>query len=129
MLDLARDISARAGALDHEADIKADLEAIVAALGSAYAPDAALATALRGDWLRGRGDKTARLALAWAREQVSLALSEVLQHARAMRAMRADGDVDTLAWLWLAACEALAYEPSAAASDRAHALLAFLRST
>ena len=129
LLDLARDISARAGALDHQADIKADLETIVAALGSAYAPDAALATALREDWLRGRDDKTARLALAWAREQVRLALSEVLQQARAMRAMRADGDVDTLAWLWLAACEALAHEPSSAAGDRAHALLAFLRAT
>ena len=129
LLDLARDISARAGALDHEPDIKAALETIVTALGSAYAPDAALATALREDWLRGRGDKTARLALAWAREQVRLALSEVLQHALAMRAMRADGDVDTLAWLWLAACEALAHEPLSAAGDRAHALLAFLRTT
>ena len=129
LLDLARDISARAGALDRKADVKVDLESIVTALGAAYAPDAALATALREDWLRARGDKTADLALAWAREQVRLALSEVLQHARAMRAMRVDGDVETLAWLWLAACEALAHEPPSAAADRAHALVAFLRAT
>ena len=125
LLGVARDISMRAAALERAADI----EAIVAALLSAYAPDAPLAKALREDWLRGRDDKTARLALAWAREQVRLALFEVLQRGRASRALRVTGDAETLAWLWLAACEALAHEPTAAVSDRAHALVAFLGTT
>jgi len=109
------------------ADPTAGMDAIVGELATTYAPDAPLATALRDDWLRGHGDKTARLALAWAREQVRLAVAEVLQHARAKRTLRPDGDVDTLAWLLLAACEALAHEPASAVSDRTQALVAFLR--
>ena len=123
LLDLARDMAQRVTS----AGPKVDLDAIVAALATAYAPESRLATALRNDWLRGRGDKTARLALAWAREQVRLAVAEALQHVRAQRTLRVSGDVDTLAWLVLAACEALAHEPASAVSDRAHALVAFLR--
>ena len=125
LLGLARDIALRAATLERGADV----EAIAITLLGAYAPDAPLATALREDWLRSRNDKTGRLALAWAREQLRLALSEVLQRARAIRSIRGDGNVDTLAWLWLAACEALAHEPPSAVSDRAHALLAFLNAT
>jgi hypothetical protein len=125
LLDLARDISRRAAALEREADV----DTIVAALSAAYAPDAPLANALREDWLRGRDDKTARLTLAWAREQVRLALSEVLHRARALHPLRTGVDVEILAWLWLAACEALAHEPASAASDRAHALATFLHTT
>jgi hypothetical protein len=122
LLGLARDIASRAAALERRADV----DTIVVTLLSAYAPDAPLAIALREDWLRSRNDKTARLALAWAREQLRMALSEVLQRARATRSMRTAGDVETLAWLWLAACEALAHEPTSAVGDRAHALVAFL---
>jgi len=123
LLDLARDISVRGV----PAGPAAGVEAIVAMLAAAYAPDTPLAKTLHEDWLRRRGDKTAQLALAWAREQVRLAVAEEFQRARAKRVMRTDGDVDTLAWLVLAACEALAHEPPSAVSDRAHALLAFLR--
>jgi len=125
LLGVARDISMRAAALERTADV----DTIVAALLSAYAPDAPLAHALREDWLRGRDDKTARLALAWAREQVRLALCEVLQRTRALRPPRTGADPETLAWLWLAACEALAHESASAASDRAHALVTFLHTT
>ena len=100
-----------------------DIGTIIDVLVRAYAPDAPLATVLRADWIRGRDDKTARLALAWAREQVRLALVDLLVRARAARGA---GDADTVAWLWLAACEALAYEPEAAVMDRAHALATFL---
>jgi len=125
LLEVARDVSRRAAALERAADV----DTIVAALASAYAADAPLATALREDWLRGRDDKTARLTLAWAREQVRLALSEVLQRTRALRPLRTGVDVEILAWVWLAACEALAHEPASAASDRAHALATFLHTT
>jgi hypothetical protein len=119
LLALARDLSTREpAAAGHP-----DLGKIVNALARAYAPDAPLAKALRKDWLKAHDDKTAVLAFAWAREQVRLALIDVLNRARGARAA---ADTDTTAWLWLAACEALAHEPPSAVSDRAHALAAFL---
>ena len=117
LLALARDLAAHA---PPSGDV---VGPIVDRLVTAYAPDAPLATAMREDWLRGRDDKTARLALAWAREHLRLGLVDVLERVRPPRAL----DADTLAWLWLAACEALAHEPVSAVVDRAHALAAFLR--
>lgn len=104
----------------------ADLRGVVETLAGACAPDAPFAVAIREDWIRGRGDKTARLALAWAREQLRLALGEVLLRARAAGLVRMDVDAETLAWLWLAGSEALAHEPPAAVSDRVQALVTFL---
>ncbi|HEV8142386.1 MAG TPA: hypothetical protein VGQ77_05980, partial [Methylomirabilota bacterium] len=71
LLGLAREIASLAATLERRADV----DTIVVTLLTAYAPDAPLAIALREDWLRSRNDKTARLALAWAREQLRLALS------------------------------------------------------
>ena len=122
LLALARDLATRSAAVATAADVRALIESAFAAYGA----ETALAAALRDDWLRGRGDKTARLALGWAREQVRLALLDALVRARAARVLRRDGDLDTLAWLWLAACEALAHEVPAAAADRVHAFTAFL---
>ena len=89
-------------------------------LAEAYAPDAPLPRALAEAWLRSRGDKTATLALAFARENVRLALEEVL--ARAPRGAL-PGSPETRSWLVLAACEAMALEPREAAADRLRALL------
>lgn len=122
LLALARKISAASGTPGDAATLSATIQTCAAA----YAPDAPLATALRDDWLQRHDDKTARLALAWAREQVRLALVETLQRARAARLVRSDTDADTLAWLSLAACEALAHEPPGAVADRVHALTVFL---
>jgi hypothetical protein len=118
LLALARDLSTEEPATPGPPD----LAAIVDVLARAYAPDAPLARALREDWIRGHDDKTATLAFAWAREQVRLALVDVLHRVRGARA----ADADTIAWLWLAACEALAHEPPSAVSDRAHTLAVFL---
>ena len=74
--------------------------------------------AVRRAWLAGRGDKTATLALAWAREQVRMALEEILARSRPAVGLSAD----THAWVLLAACEALAHEPPAAVPDRLRAL-------
>jgi hypothetical protein len=120
LLDLARMLSAPP--MSHAGD----LAAVVSTTAAAYAPDAPIAAALRADWPRITGDKAARLAFAWAREQVRLALRDVLQRARAAHAADGRHDTDTLAWLWLAACEGLAHEPPDAVDDRVHALLAFL---
>jgi hypothetical protein len=73
-------------------------------------------------WIKTRREKTASLALSWAREQLRLSLEETL--ARSSRARPALGLApDTLAWLLLAACEAMAYEPPSAVADRVRTVL------
>jgi len=94
---------------------------VVGRLGDAHGPDAPLPRALAQAWLRGRSDKTSVLALAWAREQVRLALEERLIRAPARGAAAADPA--TRAWLLLAAAESIAHEPPAAVADRLRALL------
>lgn len=87
-----------------------------------------VSTALAGPGPASRGaDKAQRLALAWAREQVRLALTEVLEHAAAAGAARGDVPAATLAWLVIAACEALVHEAPDAVPDRLAALTAFIR--
>ena len=93
------------------------------ALAAAYAPEAPLPRAIARAFLQARGDKTRTLALAWAREQVRLALQELLE-ATPPSARGMASSPDTLAWLLLAGAEALAKEPPAAASDRLKALAA-----
>jgi len=112
LLDLARELSARPGA---------DVSGALGLLAAAHAPDAPLPRAMAQAWIRGREDKTAALALAWAREQVRLALEEILAQAPHRSAL--SPSVETRAWLLLAAAESIAHEPEAAAADRLRALL------
>ena len=113
LLALARELA--------ELPADATLADVLGRLGGAHGPDAPLPRALAQAWLRGRNDKTAALALAWAREQVRLALEERLIRAPARGAVTADPA--TRAWLLLAAAESIAHEPPAAAADRLRALL------
>jgi hypothetical protein len=122
LLDLSRDVTARGARVVGTDDVRALIDVLV----EAYAPEAPLAAALRKDWLRTRGDKAAHLAIGWAREQIRVALAEALERGRAALVVRADIDADVLAWLWLAACEAIAHEPPSAVGDRADTLAAFL---
>jgi hypothetical protein len=114
LLALAREVAG----LDGDAWPRA-----VHAVAAAYASDGELPRAVHRAWLASRGDKTATLALAWAREQLRLGLEGVIAatppSARGVLALPAE----TLAWLVLAACEALAYEPPSAAPDRVRLLL------
>jgi hypothetical protein len=93
------------------------------ALAAAYAPESELPAAVHRAWLATRADKTATLALAWAREQLRLSLQGVIEatppFARGVLGLPAE----TLAWLLLAACESLAHEPPSAAADRLRLLL------
>lgn len=89
--------------------------------------DGALPAALFDAWLRSRGDTTAMLALAWAREQVRLGLRDVLVREASAGSAREDLPVDTLAWLLLAGCEAAAHELPEAADDRLVLLLDLVR--
>jgi hypothetical protein len=118
--DAERRLLALAQRLGAGVDDPAGLAAALSTLTAQYAADAALPRAMCGAWLGSRKDKTAALALAWAREQVRLALRDVLERARTRGALGVDAD--TLAWLLLAACEALAYEPSSAVADRVRVL-------
>jgi len=95
--------------------------AALRALAAAYAPDAPLPRAMAQAWLGSRGDKTARLALAWARERVRFTLEEILARATARGAL--PGSAETRSWLILAAGEAIALEPTSAVADRLRALL------
>ena len=113
LLALARELA--------ELPAEATLADVVGRLGGVHGPDAPLPRALAQAWLRGRNDKTAALALAWAREQVRLALEERLIRAPARGALAADPA--TRSWLLLAAAESIAHEPPAAAADRLRALL------
>ncbi|MEX2148115.1 MAG: hypothetical protein WED01_14000 [Candidatus Rokuibacteriota bacterium] len=115
-----RRLLALAQTLGAAADDPDVLSAALRILTSQYSAAAALPRAMCGAWLGSRKDKTAALALAWAREQVRLSLRDVLERAPARGALAMDAD--TLAWLLLAACEALAYEPDSAVADRVRVL-------
>jgi hypothetical protein len=95
----------------------------VRALAGAYAPEGELATAVHRAWLAARDDKTARLALAWAREQLRLGLQDVIEATPPSARGRIPLPAETLAWLVLAACESLVHEPPSAAADRLRLLL------
>jgi hypothetical protein len=97
--------------------------ALSAALGRLGRRDAGRRDALGGT-LR---SAEARLALAWAREQVRLALAELLERAARAGAVRTDVPAETLAWLLQAAADALGHEPPEAVPDRLAALAAFIR--
>jgi hypothetical protein len=115
LLALAREL----GGLGRDA-----LPRALRALAAAYAPDAPLARAVARAFLTTRGDKTGALALAWAREQVRLALQELVEATPPSTRGGVATAPDTLAWLLLAAAEALAQEPPAAVADRLKTLTA-----
>lgn len=69
LLELAAELAALA---------PAGLAGAIRALVAAYAPGAPLPRALARGWLASQGDKTALLALSWARERLRLALEEML---------------------------------------------------
>jgi hypothetical protein len=95
--------------------------AALRALAAAYAPGAPLPRAVAQATLASHGDKVATLALAWARERLRLTLEEVLARAPARGPLPRDPEMRSR--LLLAACEAIALEPDAAAPDRLRALL------
>ena len=122
LLRLASEVSSVAASAGGRSPLRAALDVVAAA----HAEGAALPCALFQWWLASDADDTARLALGWAREQVRLGLEEILQ--RELTAGRAPADVPTgaLAWIALAACEAMAHEPAGAVPERLEALVSLL---
>ena len=116
-----RQLLALAGEVAATAKQERPVAAALRLLASQYAPGSALPRAVARAWLAGRADKTMTLALAWARENVRLALEEVLAGSPHEGALSAGAGVR--AWLLLAGCEAIAHEPPAAGADRLRDLL------
>jgi hypothetical protein len=98
------------------------LTSALTTLGTAFQAGAPLPRALAKARMGALGDKTRALALAWAREQLRLVLGELFDRAAAGGALRVGLATEPLAWVVLAACEALADEPPQAAPDRIRAL-------
>jgi len=100
----------------------APLDAALRRIADAFTPGAELPREVFNAWIKARPEKTASLALSWAREQVRLSLEETI--VRSLRGRPPLGlPPDTLAWLLLAACEAIAYEPPSAVADRVRTVL------
>jgi hypothetical protein len=91
---------------------------VLSLLESAFGHGAALPRQLAQAWLRTRGDKTAALALGWAREQVRRALAEALLREGQRAGVRAGVPAEAAAWLLLAVAEAEAHEPGGTVGDR-----------
>ena len=96
------------------------------ALATAFEADAPLPRALAHARNAALADHARALALAWAREQLRLSLGEILARAAAAGDVRVTLPPDSLAWLVLAGCEALADEPRGAAPDRLKLLAGWL---
>jgi hypothetical protein len=100
----------------------APLDGALRRITEAFTPGAELPREVYSAWIKARREKTASLALSWAREQLRLSLEETL--ARSPRTGPTLGlTPDTLAWLLLAACEAIAHEPPSAVADRVRIVL------
>ena len=100
------------------------LDKALPALAGAFAEESAeLPRELFAAWIKSRHEKTASLALSWAREQLRLSLEETIARSPTPPAAPPALTPDTLAWLLLAACESIAYEPPSAVADRVRTVL------
>ncbi len=119
LLALARTLSAAASVERSPGEAMTNA---LATLAAAFPSGASLPRALAQARIGALGDKTRALALAWAREQLRLALGDVLERAATAGALPVSLAPEPLAWVVLAACEALADEPPQAVPDRIRAL-------
>jgi hypothetical protein len=120
LLDLARSLAASEPG-------PAALDRALGLLDEAFGPDASLPRLLAETWLHTRGDKTAALALGWAREQVRRALADVVMGVRPEDPRAAAAvSPDFAAWLLLAAAEGESREVGGTVSDRLRAVCALL---
>jgi hypothetical protein len=117
LLELAKELAV----LARDAEPVRALSMPLQRLADAYGPSESLPHEVYRAWVRSRGDKTAALALSWAREQVRLGLQDVVERAKGAKS-RVELDSETFAWLLLAGCEAISQEPPSAVPDRVRAL-------
>jgi hypothetical protein len=118
LLDLAQRVSAMAA--EREPATTPLRVAVETFLAAGSGP---LGITLLDAWRAGRTDERAALALAWAREQLRLAIAELLARELAAERLRLDTPLDALAWTFLIAAEASVHELPGSASDRVDALV------
>jgi hypothetical protein len=95
-------------------------------LGTAFEAGARLPRVLAQARNAALADEAYALALGWSREQLRQSLGEILTRAADAGHLRTTLPSESLAWLVLAACEALADEPLQAAPDRLRLLAEWL---
>src|SRR3977135_1514742 len=100
----------------------APLDGALRKLAAAFAPSADLPREIFGAWIKSRREKTASLALSWAREQLRLSLEETIARSPRVRPA-AVLTPQPSAWLLLPSCEASAHEPPSAIADRIRIVL------
>ena len=108
-----------------------DLTALITTAPPSRLLDAALERLASGarPLARNHADKTKALAAAWAHEQARLAMNEILEREARRGALRDDLSRPLLAWLLIAARDALAHESPDVLDERLQALGRFLRLT
>ncbi len=107
VLALSREIAAIAAGPDPP---RRKRDRALATVAAAFGEDGELASLLLHAWHRARADESLALALAWVREQLRVSLQEILEAGVRAGTVRKDPDPPTLAWVLLAACEALLRE-------------------
>jgi hypothetical protein len=107
LLALARELAGIAAAPDPPL-VRRDRA--LACLAVAFGEDGELASRLPGAWHRARTNGGLALALAWAREQLRVSLHEILEAGARAGTIRKEPPAAELAWVLLAACEALMRE-------------------
>lgn len=123
LLALARALTSMA---DAEPSPRDAVLSTLEVLGNAFAAGAPLPRTLGEARQAAREDAARALALAWAREQLRMSLGEILDRAAIAGDVHPSLPAPSLAWLVLAACEALADEPHEAAADRLKLLVDWL---
>lgn len=116
LLRLAREVAAFGRQDPH------DLGRALALVARACA-DATLTIARLAAWLEAQRDESRALALGWAREQLRLALEDLVTRETGAGRVRTDVSAATLSRLLLASCEAMVHEPPGELSERIEALL------
>lgn len=123
LLELAQRLSAIAAEDEPPGtSLRGALERVVAS----YARGGALAKLVADAWRAATTDKRAALSLAWAREQLRLAVADVLAREAKGGRLRADLPLDAVAWVVLAGAEAVMHELPERAVDRIDTLLALV---
>lgn len=116
MLGVARDVAALG------AERGSTLRDALGLVARAFA-DGVLARARFEAFLTRASDEAPALALAWAREQLRLALQELVEREVKAGHVRDDVPAEPLSWVLLAGCEALAHEAPGDADARVESLL------
>ena len=123
LLALARTLTSVAAA---DPSPRAAVATALEVLATAFEARARLPRLLAQARTAALADDAYALALGWAREQLRLSLAEIVARAAGAGELRAALPSESLAWLVLAACEALADEPPQAAPDRIRLLAEWL---